>query len=422
MQEELINHIAKCSGCGKCIAVCPIYHVTKQEASVARGRNKVLGYALAGKIPFDQELSEIMYECLLCGRCEEHCSVSVPTPEIIRLARKSYARKQAPLLQKFVFKHFLPHKGRLKLTNRMLRLYQDTGVRYLLKKTGLLSVLGPLGQAEDILPRITATFRDKEAALIPNPAEYRIKIGYFLGCGTNLLKAAQGVAAVNTLRQMGCRVDVPDASCCGLPALTYGQSDVTQDMAKSNLDLFLQSGYDYIVSDCASCSSMLTDYPHLFGETDPYHAKAAQLAARVLDYSQVVLKLGGDSKAVRQRTVTYHVPCHLARGLKAGQEPKTLLQNIEGLQYVELPEADVCCGAAGSYFVTHPELAKAVLRRKMENIRSTGADIVVSSCPMCLMQLEHGARLSNVPVEVKHLAELLAEGTVCCQQAAGDSK
>ena len=410
MQEELVDHIAKCSGCGKCIAVCPIYHVTKQEASVARGRNKVLGYALAGKIPFDQELSEIMYECLLCGRCEEHCSVSVPTPEIIRLARKSYARKQAPLLQKFVFKHFLPHKKRLKLTNRMLRLYQDTGARYLLRKTGLLSVLGPLGKSEDVLPRITATFRDREGSLAPNPLNPRYKVGYFLGCGTNLLKAAEGVAAVNTLRQLGCHVDVPDAFCCGLPAVSYGQNEVATDMARKNIALFLQVDYDYIVSECASCCSMLKEYPHLFAACDPDHHQAANFAAKVLDYGQMVLKLDVPARtAARKQVVTYHAPCHLARGLKAAQDPKTILQSINGIDYVELPEFDVCCGAAGSYFVTHPELAEAVLRRKMENIKSTGADTVVSSCPMCLMQLEHGARLFHVPVKVKHLAEVIAE-------------
>jgi glycolate oxidase iron-sulfur subunit len=158
---------------------------------------------------------------------------------------------------------------------------------------------------------------------------------------------------------------------------------------------------------------MLKDYQKLFDKNDLYYEKANKISEKIVDYAQLLLKCKQEDLSIKEKhIVTYHVPCHLARGLKAGQEPREILKNIKGIEYIEMPEADTCCGAAGSYMVTHPDMSERVLKRKMENIRSTRADIVVTSCPMCMMQLEHGARLFKVPVKVMHMSEIvnLTEG------------
>jgi len=410
--QELYEEISKCNKCGFCQSVCPVFQETRIEGSVARGRLALIRETVEGQIAFDHEFKDTLYECLLCKNCVENCPGGVIGDSILLAARETMAANHIPLVQKLVFNHLLKHPKRLSLTGRLLQIYEKTGLRKAFRKTGLIGLLGPLAKSEDFLPKIANTFRDLQGGLAPNPQEANYKVSFFLGCGTNLLKPSQGFAAVNTLRKLGCFVQIPETLCCSLPAVSYGHSGVAQEMAKKNIELLLAEESDYIVSDCASCSSALKDYPKLFKEDDAYYQKALDVACKVHDYAQLTLKLStGSWQWPKEQVVTYHVPCHLARGLKAGSEPKKLLADIKGLNYVELPEADYCCGAAGSYFITYPELSEKVLRRKMQNIKKTGASLVATSCPACVMQLERGARMINHPVKVMHIAEII-EGIV----------
>lgn len=406
------ENASKCAKCGDCQSVCPIYRETKREGSVARGKLAVLRFAAGGELPFDGELKEYIYECLMCGSCAANCSSAVPVTDIILGAKEILAQGKDPFVQQVMFQHFLPYPKRMAFTNRLLKIYQNSGLRYLLKKSGLIHVLGSVAKAEDFIPKITATFRDQEGGLRGNPEHPKLKIGYFLGCATNLLKPVQAVAAVNVLRKMDCRVEIPETFCCGLPAATYGRRELVRELAKKNIDILLKKDYEYIVSDCVSCSSQLKDYHKLFDMNDPYYHKAMNLSVKAVDFAQLVRKIDPKQNLLSEnRTVTYHVPCHMARGLKAAQEPIEILKSIEGITFAELAEADTCCGAAGSYLATHPELSLAVLRRKMEHIRATGAHMVVTSCPECVMQLERGAKLFNVPIKVGHLAEMVLEAS-----------
>jgi len=413
--REIYQNALKCAKCGDCQSVCPIYRETKKEGSVARGRLAVLRFAALGELPFDGEIKENVYECLMCGSCAANCTSDVPVTDVLYAAKEIMAQERVPFVQKFMFNHFLPYPGRLVLTNRLLRIYQKSGLRYFVKKSGLINMLGPLAKAEDFIPRVTTTFRDEEGKLLPNPHQPEIKVGFFLGCATNLLKPGQGIAVVNTLRKLKCQVEIPEAFCCGLPVMTYGQTETAREFARKNIDILLKSDFTYLVSDCVSCSSQLKEYAKLLGINDPYYEKARQLAEKVVDFAQLILKIKETCQVAdmfhqapfpQHQKVTYHVPCHQARGLKTANEAVEMLRAVPGIELVELPEADTCCGAAGSYLATHPELSLAVLRRKMDNIKLTGANVVVTSCPECIMQLERGARLFQVPVKVMHLAEM----------------
>jgi glycolate oxidase iron-sulfur subunit len=373
----------------------------------------MLRHAAEGDITLSDGITDRLSECLMCKSCEANCSSKVPVTELIQRAREIFAKEEKmPFMQQVMVNDILPNPGRLTMTNRLLRIYQNTGVRGLLRKSGMINMLGPLAKAEDFLPKITPTFRDKQKNTRQNPDVPKMRIGYFLGCITNIMKSNQAIAAVNTLRQMNCQVDIPATVCCGLPAASCGHTEVTKELAKKNMFLLLKDDYDYITSDCVSCSSQLKHYESLFADDPSYSKKAKEMAAKIVDYSELLLKINDLSSLSHKSTrVTYHIPCHMARGLNVVQEPQEVLKSIKGIEYVPLSEADTCCGAAGSYFATHPDMSIAILRRKMENIRESGAQVVATSCPACAMQLERGARMFNVPVTVKHLAEVVADAS-----------
>lgn len=406
--HDLSEEVSKCNKCGFCQSVCPVFQETRIEGSVARGRLALIRETLDGQIPFNEEFKDTLYECLLCKNCVENCPAGVIGDTILLAARETMANNHIPLVQKLVFNHLLRHPRRLSLTGRLLKIYEGTGLRKALKKSGLIGVLGPMARSDDFLPKITNTFRDLQGSLPPNPETPHHRAAFFLGCGTNLLKPNEGLAAVSTLRKLGCWVDIPETLCCSLPAVSYGHSEIAREMAMKNIDILLDREVDYIVSDCASCTSMIHDYPKLFDKEALYYQKALSVAEKVLDYAQLVVKLSKNTMQwPEEQVVTYHVPCHLARGLKAGDKPQELLAGIKGMNFVKLPEADYCCGAAGSYFMTYPELSEKVLRRKMENIKNTGASLVVTSCPACVMQLERGAKMLKLPLKVMHIAEVI---------------
>jgi glycolate oxidase iron-sulfur subunit len=411
--QEIYKTLLLCAQCGDCQSVCPTYRATKHEGSVARGRLATLRYAANGEIPLDKELKDHIYECLMCKSCEANCSSKVPVTEMIQRTREIYAKKdKMPFMDKMIFNNFMQNPKVIIMGNRLLRMYKNTVLGSFIKKSGMINIMGPLAIADDFLPKITPTFRDKEKNLHPNPSKPKVKVGYFLGCVTNIMKSDQAVAAVNTLRDMGCQVEIPEVICCGLPAMSSGYIEIAKETAKKNIDMLLGSDYDYITSDCASCSSQLKHYEKIFDENDPYHEKASKIAAKILDYSEIVLKVNTNNNLTyAHKKVTYHYPCHLARGLNLSEEPEAVLKSIKGIDFVPLKEADTCCGAAGEYFMTHVDMSNAILSRKMENIKASGADLVVTSCPMCVMQLEHGAKIFNVPVKVKHLAEVVAEAS-----------
>ncbi len=407
--DKIYEDIVACNKCGFCQSVCPVFRETRMEGSVARGRIALLREAAEGTLPFDEDLKETLYGCLLCKHCQENCPAGVKSYDIILKAREVLAKEHVPLVQRFIFNHILQFPKRLTLTNRLLKLYEKSGIRSIINKTGMIGVLGPVAKAEDIIPgNISRTFRDLEKTLTPNLSNTVIRVTLFVGCGTNLLVPDQGIAAANSLREFGCAVSIPEVFCCGLPASSYGYTKVARALARKNIDIMVAENSGYVVSDCASCSGSVREYPKLFDKRDPYYVKAIELADKVIDYSQLVLKLlAGRALQGERRVVTYHQPCHQSRCLEVKEEPKRLLADIEGISFIELPEADTCCGAAGSYMATHPEMSEKILERKMENVRRTGAAILVTSCPACLLQLQRGAKKFNVPVKVMHLAQII---------------
>ncbi len=412
--EQQYDEIARCNRCGFCQVACPIFRATGHEAGVARGRVALLRALIEGRIDWDQELEEPLFACLLCGACTANCFPAVATADLVLDARSEYLdRLGRSSLHRLLFKHLLPYPKRLRLAARAVAFGKKAGISKVARALGLLRIFGrDFPRAEEIVQRIPReAFREKLDRRVFE-GEGDLRIGYFIGCGTDIMCPEAANATLGVLRRVGRTVEVLENCCCGLPPLTYGDRPAAQALAEKNLELIAEDKFDRIVTDCSSCASFLKKYPTLFDENDPRHATATTFAATVRDLSEVVGSTtdvplpAADEKLI----VTYHDPCHASRGQGLVEQPREILRSIAGLEYRELPEADWCCGGAGSYALTHYDLSRKVLDRKIDNLQSTGANLLVTSCPACIIHLTYGIRQRGLPVRVCHLSELLGAG------------
>jgi len=233
-------------------------------------------------------------------------------------------------------------------------------------------------------------------------------VAYFVGCaGTNLTPQV-AEAAIRVLNKHKVRVVIPDFACCGMPAYGYGDIESTLDMARKNIDLARSLEVDAIITTCATCGSLLKRYPNLLSDDADYSAQASSFAGKVRDISEFLMDIGliTEMETLKHR-VTYHEPCHLGRFQKVTSQPRQILQSIPGVEFIEMAEANMCCGAAGSYSLGNYDLSMKVLARKMGNVAKTETDLLVTCCPGCSMQLAHGIREYGLKMKSVELVELL---------------
>lgn len=405
------DELSRCNRCGFCQVACPIFRATGHEAGVARGRLALLRALVEGRLEWSRQLEEPLFACLLCEACTANCFPAVETAELIRTARREYLdRVGRKKLHRLLFDHLLPYPRRLRAAARAARFGKRSGISKVAAALGLLRFLGrDFAKAEGIVKRFPPkAFRDKVAPATIGGKGETLRIAYFVGCGVDIMCPDAAEATLRLLRLAGKTVTVLDNCCCGLPAETYGDRPAAQRLAAANIEHLASAEFDMIVTDCSSCAAFLKRYPTLFDADDPRREKARAIGQRVRD----VLEIASDAPRVERTgrlVVTYHDPCHAARGQKLTAEPRNVLESLDGVEYRELPEADWCCGGAGSYALSHYELARKVLDRKMDNLEKTGADVLVTSCPACIVQLTYGVRLRKLPVRVCHISELLTD-------------
>ncbi len=413
--KEHYAEIVRCNRCGFCQAACPIFRSTGHEAGVARGRLALLRALVEGKIEWSKDLKEPLFACLLCGACTEHCFPALPTADLVTAARADYLDKVGRnQLHRLLFRHLLPHPGRLRLAAKAAALGKKSRLSKVAKTLGLLRIFGrDFPKAEAIVEHFPSqALRD---TMPPGELEGRgeaLRIGYFVGCGVDIMAPDAGQASLQVLQDIGTSVTVLENCCCGLPAETYGDHQAARQLAAKNLDLVADQDFDVIVTDCSSCAAFLKKYPALFDESDPRRDTAQAVASRVRDWVEVAAEADPAPVAPGGKlVVTYHDPCHASRGQGLVDEPRDILRALPNVEFRDMPEADWCCGGAGSYALSHYELSRQVLDRKMENAASTGADLLVTSCPACIVHLAYGLRLRGLPMRVCHLSELIGSRT-----------
>lgn len=410
------EQLMKCVRCGKCRSVCPVFAEVRNETAAPRGHVFMVQMLRDGKVKPVEEVYENLSACLMCETCSVNCPSGIDVHELNAAAR-SYIYEQNPSTGKeLVFDTLWTRPGLLKTSTRFLWGAQKTGLQKLARTLKLTNILpGDLPKAEKILKEVpfrSARQRLKEYNPAKGKKQYRI--GYFLGCGTDLLQPSVAVATVDVLTRNGCEVIIPkDSRCCGLPHIANGKIDTARALMAHNIRIYNGYDFDYIITDCASCSSALSrkNLEFLLGGLK-IEDEAFRFAEKVMDLSYFlihVLDIKLPELEAEKVRVTYHDPCHLAnaQGIKA--EPRELLKRIPGVAFVDMEEANTCCGGSGTYSLTHYDLSMKILDHKMDHVMATGADLVATCCPSCMMQLRHGISRHHWNAEVVHPVELLSE-------------
>jgi glycolate oxidase iron-sulfur subunit len=402
-----------CIRCGLCLAVCPTYREYLNETASPRGRVALARKGLEGELELSHNLLEQMYGCFACMACNELCPVGI-RPADLALSMRHIQEQLHPVgWKQILFQWLIPHPGRMETATLPLRLYQRLGIRRFVYALGLSRLLpAQLRDLEAQLPRIPQRpLRHTLPEITQASGQSRYRVGFFLGCAQNLLFAEESAAALRVLRRNGCTVITPkETECCGMPARGYGRLDLVRSQARHNIALFERHQVDVIVTDCATCGSTLKEYGAFLKDEAEWAARAQAFSNKVRDISEFLADIPLEKPAKRvERRVTYHDPCHLRRAQGVWEQPRSLLSLIDGLDFVELPEADWCCGSAGSQLITHYETSRRVMDRKLDHLASTGAQVIASGCPGCQMQLITGIKRRGLPVRVVHPVTLLDE-------------
>jgi glycolate oxidase iron-sulfur subunit len=319
------------------------------------------------------------------------------------------------LPKKAIFKYFLDTDRLMPLVLKGAASLQHVFLEKIPEKSGLrLRFPVPFIDSKRFIPPIAQDpFLDIHSGWIRAEKE-TMRVGLFVGCVSNYLFPRISQATLDLFVGNGISVYIPkEQKCCGLPAFGSGDEDTPRSIAQWNIEAFAEENLDQVVAHCASCAAMLKlDYPLLFGKDDPFREKALAFSEKVSDASRLLaripdLKRKGNTPGNKVLRVTYHDPCHLRRKLGIFKEPRDLLQSTPGLEYVEMRDANRCCGQGGSFNVANYDLSLKILDRKTSAIEESGADIVTTTCSGCLLQLMDGIHQAGLKKEVLHLVEMV---------------
>jgi glycolate oxidase iron-sulfur subunit len=409
LRQEALAELAKCNKCGFCLTNCPTYLATGVEWEVARGRLDLIRAALAGELELSL-LPESAWSCILCRNCLPHCPPGVRMDKVVVAVRAGLAQRlRVSPLRNLIMRGLLPRRGRLQAVATVGDWGQTLGI-------DRLAALIPdrrVRAAREYAPRLCAPRallrRLKAEGLYAGGAS--VPVAVFLGCATELGLPDVVLALGRLLRRLGVDARLVEAACCGLPAHAWGDIEAARMAGRALLGAV--GAGEVVITPCASCASFLREYPALFlGQ--PESAQAASLAARARPASIYLAENGlpellATSVSATVGTHTFHDPCHLAHYLGASSQMRKLLRALPGGGFREMAGADSCCGSGGSYVMTHPEHSDAVLARKLDAVRATGAATLSTACPGCLLQLRRGLAGRGNNMRVAHVLELAAE-------------
>ena len=413
--------LSQCIHCGMCLAVCPTYELTKNERSSPRGRIMLIKSVARGEMEITNTFAAEMNFCLDCQACETACPAGVKYGSMVEAARvevdntnhRSFIYK---LIKKILLKTVVGSRANLKFVSRLLRFYQNSILRRLLHKSGVLKLISAnLEEIDKLSPTVSKEFSDDIIPEITIPkGEVKYKTAFLSGCLMNVMFADINKDTVDVLQACNCEVFSPkDQICCGSLQAHNGDFDTAKKLARHTIDVFERYKFDFMVSNSAGCGAFMKEYVHILNDDVEYAERAKNFSKRVKDITEFIIETGlvVNMNSIKE-TITYHDACHLAHTQKITEQPRRILKSIPGANYSELEEASWCCGSAGIYNIVHYNDSMKILERKMENIRKTNAKVVLTGNPGCLAQLRYGAKRFNVNVEVIHPVSLIKQTLV----------
>lgn len=399
--------LSQCVRCGLCLQHCPTYVETGLETESPRGRLYLIRALTEDLVQPTENALGHLDQCLQCRNCEAVCPSGVPYGRIMEHARAdAIERGVAPrswLLRRTFLREVVAKPARLRAFVSGMRLSEKFGLNALAERMPFVgggAALAPRGRGKPF----------SETGIVAAPeGETRARVAMLSGCIMPLTYGPVHRATVRVLAHNGCEVDVPKAqACCGALHAHNGDLKTARELARRNIDAFLAEKPDAIVVNSAGCGAAMKEYDQLLADDPEYGEKAADFSRMVKDIHEFLVDLPfTPPTGFVDATVTYQDSCHLAHAQRITAAPRQVLNSIPGLRLVEMTHADRCCGAAGVYSLTQPEMSLALLGHKMQDVEATGADVIATANPGCLSQLEAGVRRSGRRSKVRHVIELL---------------
>jgi glycolate oxidase iron-sulfur subunit len=409
--------VGDCVHCGFCLPTCPTYVLWGEEMDSPRGRIYLMKQGLEGE-PMTDSMVQHWDRCLGCMSCVTACPSGVQYDRLIEQTRAQVERRhdrsaKDRALRGLIFSLF-PHPRRLRLVRGPLRAFQRTGLDRAIRRTGLLQRMAPqLAAMESLAPRL-----DRPEPLperISASGERRAVVGLLTGCVQGAFFPGVNAATARVLQAEGCDVVVPrQQGCCGALSVHNGREDEGQRFARRLVDTFESTGVERVVVNAAGCGSTMKEYAELLADDPAYADRARAFSDRVRDITEVLDELGPVApRHPLEMTVAYHDACHLAHAQGIRAQPRKLLRAIPGLELREIADPELCCGSAGVYNILNPEPARELGDRKAANIVATGAEVLVTANPGCLMQVSSALQRaersvpSGRPMGMAHTIEVL---------------
>jgi glycolate oxidase iron-sulfur subunit len=440
--------VQQCMHCGLCLPTCPTYDATKLERNSPRGRIALMRAIADDRLEVTAAFGEEMYFCLGCLACQTACPAGVNYAELFEHARAEIEEKQVlanprrNFIRGFTVRWLFMDLRRLEVFGKALRLYQQLGLQAVVRRSGVLRLFPKrLQELEALTPAVCEKFSaELIAPLTPAAGAKKYRVALLTGCAQDLTFSDVNRDTAAVLAQNGCEVVTPaEQSCCGSLHAHNGEWTLAHQLARRNIAQFPPEQFDAIITNAGGCGSHLKHYAKLLAADPVYLPRAKLWDAKVKDVHEWLAEIGIRKPVALERrspprlvgqtapkpagpeagapfVVTYHESCHLTHGQKVVVQPRELLRAIPGLKLVELPEASWCCGSAGIYNLTQPEMAGQLLERKIKHIQSTGATTVATGNPGCLLQLVNGAAQAGLKLRVVHPITLLAEAYRAEQQ------
>jgi glycolate oxidase iron-sulfur subunit len=399
--RSVVDLIADCVHCGFCLPACPTYQSWGVEADSPRGRIDLMKGVAEGTLALEASTVEHFDRCLGCMACVTACPSGVRYDLLIESTRASIETTvRRPLIERWwraMLFAILPYPNRLRLLAPLMNLAANLGLRHIVRGAALMPSIDVSG-AMTLLPEHTAA-----------QGEIRARVGLLAGCVQRVMFPQVNAATVRVLAAEGCEVRIPrDAGCCGALSLHSGRADEAKAFARRLIASFERAGVDAVLVNVAGCGSAMKGYGELLADDPVWEQRAAAFSDRVRDISEFLAPL--EPRAQRypiDARVAYHDACHLAHAQRVRQEPRDLLCSIPGLEVVEIPSGDQCCGSAGTYNLFEPESAREIGERKVQNVLSTGAGVVASGNPGCTLQMASLLRERGIALTILHPIEIV---------------